>query len=47
MYTLDFVVESSSMKLISKLDRFQERALRKIEYCNNAEKRKEYTELEI
>ena len=43
---VDFVVESSSMKLISKLDRFQERALRKIEYCNKAEKRKEYSELE-
>ena len=54
---VDFIVESGikklisngnkngSKKLISKLYRFQERALRKIEYCKNPEKRKEYSSL--
>ena len=43
---VDFIVESGSKKLISKVNRIQERALRKIEYCQNPEKRKEYTVLE-
>ena len=43
---VDFIVESGSKKLVSKVDRIQERALRKIEYCKNPENRKEYSVLE-
>ena len=43
---VDFIVESGSKKLVSRLDRIQERALRKIEYCKNPENRKEYSALE-
>ena len=43
---VDFIVESGSKKLISKLDRLQERAIRKIEYCKHPEDRQEYSLLE-
>ena len=43
---VDFIIESGSKKLVSKLDRLQERTLRRIEYCKKPEKRKEYLELE-
>ena len=43
---VDFVVESGSKIVISKFNRLQERALRRIEYCNNPENRKTYVELE-
>ena len=43
---VDYVVESGSKIHISKLDRIQERALRRIEYCKTPENRKEYSELE-
>ena len=42
---VDFVIDSGSKCLISKLDRFQERALRRIEYCTQPENRKSYVEL--
>ena len=44
---VDFVIESGSKSIVSKLDRLQERALRKIENCNRAEIKKTYGELEI
>ena len=43
---VDFIVESGSKFWISKLDRLQERALRRIEYCKKPENRKKYCELE-
>ena len=43
---VDFVIDSGSKGLISKLDRFQERALRKIEFCIKPENKKTYNELE-
>ena len=43
---VDFVIDSGSKCQISKLDRFQERALRRIEYCKKPENRKTYVELE-
>ena len=43
---VDFVIDSGSKCLISKLDRFQERALRRIEYCVQPVNRKPYAELE-
>ena len=43
---VDFIVESGSKKRVSRLDRLQERALRKIEYCKHPENRKEYSALE-
>ena len=43
---VEFVIDSGSKCLISKLDRFQERVLRRIEYCTQPGNRKSYTELE-
>ena len=43
---VDFVIDSGNKILISKIDRFQERALRRIEYCKHPENRKSYLELE-
>ena len=43
---VDYVVESGGKTLVSKLDRLQERALRRIEYCKKPENRKEYSELQ-
>ena len=47
MEYVDFVVESGSKKLASRLDRLQERALRKIEYCKIPGNRKEYSAPEL
>ena len=44
---VDYIIESGSKKMVSKIDRLQHRALRRIEYCKNPEKKKEYRELEI
>ena len=44
---VDFIIESGSKTLVSKVDRLQERALRRIEYCNPVENRKTYHDLEI
>ena len=46
MEYVDFIVESGSKKLVSRLDKLQERALRRIEYCKKSENRKEYSVLE-
>ena len=43
---VDFIVDSGCKNLISRIDRLQERALRKIEYCGPTENRKSYLELE-
>ena len=43
---MDFIVDSGSKIAISKFNRLQERALRRIEYCSIAENRKSYVELE-
>ena len=43
---VDFIVESGSKIMISKFTRLQERALRRIHYCNVPENEKSYTELE-
>ena len=43
---VDFIVESGSKKLVSRLEKLQERALRRIEYCKKSENRKEYSVLE-
>ena len=40
---VDFIFEYGSKKLVSKLDRIQERALRRIECCKKSENRKEYS----
>ena len=42
---VDFIVDSGSKCLISKLDRFQDRVLRRVENCTNPESRKSYAEL--
>ena len=47
MEYVDFIVESGSKKLVSRLDRLQERALCKIEYCRIPGNRKEYSALKI
>ena len=44
---VDFIVDSGNKILISKIDRLQERALRRIEFCKVAENRKSYVELEL
>ena len=44
---VDFIIESGSKIYVSKLDRLQERALRKIEYCSQPENRKTYSMLEM
>ena len=44
---VDFIIESGRKNLVNKLDRFQERALRKIEYCTLPERKKSYVELGI
>ena len=38
---IDYVVDSSSKENISKLDRLQNKAIRRIEYCVNVEHRKD------
>ena len=43
---VDFIVESGSKTLVSKLDRLQDRALRRIEYCKKPENRKGYPVLQ-
>ena len=44
---VDFIIESGSKALVSKLDRLQERAIRRIEYCKKkTESRKEYSVLQ-
>ena len=43
---VDFIIDSGSKKLVSKMDRLQKRALRRIENSINSENRKSYTELE-
>ena len=40
---VDFIVESGSEKLVSKLNRIQQRALRRVQYCKKSENRKEYS----
>ena len=42
---VEFIVDSGSKCLVSKLDRFQERALHRIEYCKQPENRRSYVEL--
>ena len=43
---VDFIIESGSKVMILKIDRLQERALRRIEYCKKPENRKDYRVLE-
>ena len=43
---VDFVIDSGSKKLVNRLNRLQERALRRIEYSTRPENRKSYPELE-
>ena len=40
-YYIDFVVDSGSSDRIKKLDRLQEKAMRRIEYCFDKESRKD------
>ena len=42
---VDFVVEPGSKSLVSNIDRLQERALRRIEFCISTENKKTYIEL--
>ena len=44
---IDFVIESSNKNCISKINKLQERALRRIEYCYNPEERLDYIELQV
>ena len=43
---IDFVVESGTSEKISRLDRLQEKALRRIEYCVDPTERKSYDVLQ-
>ena len=43
---VDFIIESGSKVYVNKLDRLQEQALRKIEYCCQPENRMTYSRLE-
>ena len=44
---IDFVVDSGSVNRISQLDKLQNEAIRRIEYCINPDKRKEMGELHV
>ena len=44
---IDFVIESSTKEIISKMDRVEERALRRIEHCANPINRLDYQELRV
>ena len=43
---VDFIIESSSQEMVKKLDVFQRKALRRIEYCLIPEEKKSYEVLE-
>ena len=42
MEFIDSIVESGTKEKIEKLDKVQDKALRRIEYCNNKEDRLNY-----
>ena len=42
---IDYVIDSTSADRISKLDKLQNKAIRRIEYCINKDKRKDIDEL--
>ena len=43
---VEFVIGSSTKEKVDKVDRLQNKALRRIEYCNNSEERDSYDLLE-
>ena len=47
MNYIDFVVDSCSMERISKLERLQNKAIRRIEYCTNREQRNDIDILHV
>ena len=44
---IDFIIDSGSVNRISQLDKLQNKAIRRIEYCINPDKRKGMDELHV